>query len=265
PDVGDDAGGPARPGGGARAGQPGQARRRHRAREPAGARQPALRPRPLRLHRLLRRPRPMAAAHGRGARPRALAARPGARHARHRHRFHAVPGRGRGPRRGRPGPTGRRRAAMSEPMTDRSTLASVEKLALLARLARQKERAARFFALTFVQQRLWFLDQLDPGSHANNIFRAVTWSGPLDAEALRRALSEVVRRHEALRSFFPEVDGEPRQKVAPAGAPASWPRRSRATASTWPADLSSAPVSCGWRRRSTCSSSPCITWSPTAG
>jgi len=105
---------------------------------------------------------------------------------------------------------------MSEPMTDRSTLSRDEKLALLARLARQKERAARFFPLTFAQQRLWFLDQLDPGSHANNIFRAVTWSGPLDAEALRRALSEVVRRHESLRSFFPEVDGEPRQKVAPA-------------------------------------------------
>ncbi|MEA2603268.1 MAG: hypothetical protein QOF89_4260 [Acidobacteriota bacterium] len=105
---------------------------------------------------------------------------------------------------------------MNEPMTDRSTLSRDEKLALLARLARQKERAARAFPLTFAQQRLWFLDRLDPGSHANNIFRAVTWSGALDAGALRRALAEVVRRHEALRTCFPEVDGEPRQKVAPA-------------------------------------------------
>ncbi len=103
---------------------------------------------------------------------------------------------------------------MSETMPDRSTLSRDEKLALLARLARQKERAARAFPLSFAQQRLWFLDRLDPGNHANNIFRAVTWSGPLDAEALRRALAEVVRRHEALRTFFPEVDGEPQQKVA---------------------------------------------------
>ncbi len=105
---------------------------------------------------------------------------------------------------------------MSEPLTNRSALSREEKLALLAHLARQKERAARTFPLTFAQQRLWFLARLEPENHANNIFRAVVWRGPLQAGALRRALAEVVRRHESLRTTFPEVDGEPRQKVAPA-------------------------------------------------
>jgi amino acid adenylation domain-containing protein len=105
---------------------------------------------------------------------------------------------------------------MSEPMPDRSALSREEKLALLNRLARQKERAKRRFPLTFAQQRLWFLDRLDPGNHVNNIFRAVSWRGPLDAGVLGRVLSELVRRHESLRTTFPEVEGEPQQKVAPA-------------------------------------------------
>ncbi|HEX3131789.1 MAG TPA: condensation domain-containing protein, partial [Thermoanaerobaculia bacterium] len=105
---------------------------------------------------------------------------------------------------------------MSETLKATSELSREEKLALIARLARQKERSARSFPLSFAQQRLWFLDRLEPGNHTHNVFRAITWSGPLDVEALRRGLSEIVRRHEALRSTFPEVDGEPRQKVSPA-------------------------------------------------
>jgi amino acid adenylation domain-containing protein len=105
---------------------------------------------------------------------------------------------------------------MNEPVKDLSSLSREQKLALLARMARQKERAVRTFPVSFSQQRLWFLDRLEPGSHAHTIFRAVTWHGPLDPEALRRAVSEVVRRHEALRTVFPEVDGEPRQRVMPA-------------------------------------------------
>ncbi|HEY7213896.1 MAG TPA: condensation domain-containing protein, partial [Thermoanaerobaculia bacterium] len=115
---------------------------------------------------------------------------------------------------------------MSEPMPetpDRSALSREEKLALLARLARQKERAARTFPLSFAQRRLWFLARLEPENHANNIFRAVVWRGPLQTDALRRALTEVVRRHESLRTTFPEVEGEPRQKVAPAAdLPLAW-------------------------------------------
>ncbi|HST59700.1 MAG TPA: amino acid adenylation domain-containing protein, partial [Longimicrobium sp.] len=70
--------------------------------------------------------------------------------------------------------------------------------------------------LSFAQQRLWFLDQLQPGSAAYNLPRAVRLTGALDGDVLGRALSEVVRRHEALRTRFPSQDGAPVQLVDPA-------------------------------------------------
>ncbi|MFL5538259.1 MAG: condensation domain-containing protein, partial [Longimicrobiaceae bacterium] len=71
--------------------------------------------------------------------------------------------------------------------------------------------------LSFAQERLWFIDRLDPGSAAYNI--PVEWrpGGALDRAALERALGEVVRRHEALRTTFREVDGSPVQVIAPFG------------------------------------------------
>src|SRR5262249_25783694 len=58
--------------------------------------------------------------------------------------------------------------------------------------------------------------QLDPESTAYNIPAAVRLEGDLDVVALERAVSEVVRRHEALRTRFPMVDGEPVQEIEPA-------------------------------------------------
>jgi amino acid adenylation domain-containing protein len=69
--------------------------------------------------------------------------------------------------------------------------------------------------LSPLQQGLWFLDRLEPGRPAYNIASAVALRGPLDRAALAAALSGVVRRHEALRTRFAEVDGEPRQEVLP--------------------------------------------------
>ncbi|AKT41192.1 non-ribosomal peptide synthetase [Chondromyces crocatus] len=69
--------------------------------------------------------------------------------------------------------------------------------------------------LSFAQQRLWFLDQLQPGSPFYNIPEAVRLRGPIDVDALRRCLAEVVRRHEALRTTFGVVDGRPVQIVVP--------------------------------------------------
>jgi amino acid adenylation domain-containing protein len=69
--------------------------------------------------------------------------------------------------------------------------------------------------LSFAQQRLWFLDQLEPGLPVYNIPEAIRLSGRLDAEALRRALNEVVRRHESLRTTFVVKDGRPVQSIAP--------------------------------------------------
>ncbi len=72
--------------------------------------------------------------------------------------------------------------------------------------------------LSFAQQRLWFLDRLEPGSTTYNLPLALRLRGRLHVRVLERALGEVVRRHEALRTVFPEVGGEPVQRVRPAVA-----------------------------------------------
>jgi amino acid adenylation domain-containing protein len=73
--------------------------------------------------------------------------------------------------------------------------------------------------LSFAQQRLWFLDQLSPGSAVYILPAALRLEGTLDAAALDAALTEIVRRHEALRTTFERGgDGEPVQRIAPARA-----------------------------------------------
>ena len=75
---------------------------------------------------------------------------------------------------------------------------------------------------SFPQRRLWFLDRLRPGGCTYNEPVSLRFEGPLDVEALNSSLSEIVRRHEALRTAFPEIDGEPCQRVCDA-APADMP------------------------------------------
>jgi amino acid adenylation domain-containing protein len=79
------------------------------------------------------------------------------------------------------------------------------------------ERVARQggLQLSFAQQRMWFLQQLEPESHAYNLASAVRLRGELNIPALEQTLNEVVRRHEALRATFMVSEGQPIQLFAP--------------------------------------------------
>nr|WP_272818734.1 non-ribosomal peptide synthetase [Prescottella equi] len=69
--------------------------------------------------------------------------------------------------------------------------------------------------LSLAQQRMWFLNRLEPESAVNNIPIAVRLTGDLDVEALRQAVVDVVSRHDALRTRYPEHDGVGYQSVLP--------------------------------------------------
>ncbi|HET9917554.1 MAG TPA: condensation domain-containing protein, partial [Candidatus Binatia bacterium] len=70
--------------------------------------------------------------------------------------------------------------------------------------------------VSFAQERLWFLNQLQPDLPAYNISFAVQVTGALDMAALEQGLREIVRRHEVLRTSFPPIEGQPAPVVAAA-------------------------------------------------
>ena len=72
----------------------------------------------------------------------------------------------------------------------------------------------RDLPLSFAQQRLWFLDRLNPGTSCYSISARRQFHGPLDLVALNSALTELVRRHESLRTTFPGTDGDPVQRIS---------------------------------------------------
>lgn len=112
-----------------------------------------------------------------------------------------------------------------DPLSSRIAGLSPQRRALLQLRLRQKGattgtepaielRADRHSArASFAQQRLWFLEQLEPGQAAYNVPRAMRLDGPLNIQALRRTLAELVRRHEPFRTHFLNVDGELRQLI----------------------------------------------------
>ncbi|MFP5262939.1 MAG: condensation domain-containing protein, partial [Blastocatellia bacterium] len=67
--------------------------------------------------------------------------------------------------------------------------------------------------LSSAQLRLWFLEQMDPGSPAYNVPGAMRLNGRLDVAALERSINEIIRRHEALRTTFSGLDQNPIQII----------------------------------------------------
>ena len=115
---------------------------------------------------------------------------------------------------------------MKEPATNISGLSPNQRALLERRLLQRRSDSAatgltrranpETYPLAFGQQRLWFLEQLEPGTGANLISGAVRLRGPLDLEALTRTFTDITSRHEVLRARFTTVDGEPFQQIAPA-------------------------------------------------
>src|SRR5215212_5131926 len=87
------------------------------------------------------------------------------------------------------------------------------KAEIVALLAKQNKK---YSSPSFSQQRMWLLDQLEPDTPTYNISNAVRLAGRLNVETLGRSLKEIVSRHEALRTTFAAVDGEPVQVISPA-------------------------------------------------
>jgi amino acid adenylation domain-containing protein len=99
-------------------------------------------------------------------------------------------------------------------LTDSIGALSPEQRELLTLLLQEQGSKFNAFPLSFAQQRLWFLDQLEPGSPAYNIAAAVRMQGPLDLDAFKQSFDEIVRRHESLRTTFTSIEGKPVQVIA---------------------------------------------------
>ncbi len=98
---------------------------------------------------------------------------------------------------------------------ERQTIAGLAELAGASCAVETITKAAREgeLPLSYGQARLWFMDQMEPGSAAYNIPAAVRLMGRLDEHALQKSLNEIVRRHEVLRTSFPSSDGQPCQLI----------------------------------------------------
>ncbi|MFF7373297.1 amino acid adenylation domain-containing protein [Streptomyces tricolor] len=106
---------------------------------------------------------------------------------------------------------------MSDLLGRLAQLTGPERARFMARLrqhaATSAEQSADPTAASDAQQRLWLLQRLDPGSPAHHLSAALHLAGPLDVEALHRALTGITARHESLRTGFREEDGRPVRHV----------------------------------------------------
>ncbi len=117
----------------------------------------------------------------------------------------------------RSGLSDQKRAALAKLMKSKAAKLQTEEEG--GRLTIPKRSGTGPARLSFGQERLWFLDRLEPGTALYNVTIALRLEGRLDLDAFGRGLDEVLRRHEVLRTVFPEVGpelgGGPRQVVLP--------------------------------------------------
>ncbi|HEY6350774.1 MAG TPA: amino acid adenylation domain-containing protein, partial [Candidatus Angelobacter sp.] len=104
-------------------------------------------------------------------------------------------------------------AATPATLAERMKSARDERASTAPPIAKAEWRPGEGLPLSYAQQRLWFLEQMDPGSAAYNIPFGLWLKGELRREVLERSLRELVRRHEALRTGFEERGGEPVQMI----------------------------------------------------
>ncbi len=108
---------------------------------------------------------------------------------------------------------------LSEPQLDellqRMLIETGQKRTLIAQLLTEKINRPSTFPLSFGQQRLWTLHQLESEDFVYNLPRAIRLSGSIDLDILRKSLQEIVNRHETLRTSFQVVDEQPVQIIAP--------------------------------------------------
>lgn len=86
----------------------------------------------------------------------------------------------------------------------------------LAELLKARLTQPRYCEPSYAQQRMWYVDQLEPGNPAYNVPWALRLRGVLDLRALQQSLDDVIKRHEILRTTFPVHEGTLRQKISPA-------------------------------------------------
>ncbi|HEY9810090.1 MAG TPA: amino acid adenylation domain-containing protein [Halomicronema sp.] len=89
-----------------------------------------------------------------------------------------------------------------------------EKGLTLSKIEKVRREPGGQYPLSFAQQRVWFLEQLDPGNAVYNETTTVRLSGPVDVSVLELSLNEIIRRHEILRTTFVSNEGEPKQVIS---------------------------------------------------
>ncbi|KPL20954.1 MAG: hypothetical protein AMJ93_10765, partial [Anaerolineae bacterium SM23_84] len=114
-------------------------------------------------------------------------------------------------------------------------------------LRREADRSR--LPLSFAQERLWFLDQWEPGNPVYNVYYAYRLVGRLNVTTLEESVNEIVRRHEVLRTTFGAQEGRPYQVIAGSLHVPRWWSARRVTGVSWPMwsprlDVSPSRASC---------------------